>query len=673
MPAAGSAQPEPAPAPEEVRPEPEPGREAVLAPLVVEAPPPLSSSSEILIPGKDFELRPQGRPGDILRLIPGFVIGQHHGGGKAEQYFLRGFDADHGTDVGFFFDGLPVNLRSHAHGQGYTDLHFIIPETLLRVDVYKGPYYPEYGDFSTAGSINFVTLDTVDENLVQAGGGSFGTQRYLTLLSPTRGALKTLLAAEIYYSDGPDGRPQNYRRFNFFGKATASLADDMTLRFTATYLRSDWFASGQIPERAVRENLIGRFGSIDDSEGGNTQRLNLNATFAWKPSDNQLVLAQAYASCYTLDLFSNFTFFLRDPENGDGIEQVDKRWYGGLDTRYEREDTLFGVRVTSTAGLQYRIDGPSLILANQADRHRLSFVESVNIVEQSFSPYLKLDFRPSQVPWLRLITGARGDIFTYDVRDTSQGAGTPINGKAVKAIPSVKASLALGPWHQTELFANFGTGFHSNDARAVILDPTLDALARAEGYEFGIRTRPFPRLQLALTYWALNLWSELAFVGDEGTTEALGPNRRLGGEFSARVELLDWLTFNGNFTITRANFDNGDTVPLSPRTTAYADLTARFPWGLSASLAVNYVGPRFLTEDRSVSGDGYTLLNFVARYRYKFLEAFLNLNNLLNQKYDEVQFFYTSRLRGEPVEGVADVHFTPGAPFSVFGGLAVRF
>ena len=190
------------------------------------------------------------------------------------------------------------------------------------MDVYKGPYYPEYGDFSTAGSINFVTLDSVDENLVQAGGGSFGTQRYLTLLSPTRGALKTLFAAEIYYSDGPDVRPQNYRRFNLFAKATASLAEDMTLRFTGTYLRSDWFASGQIPERAVRENIIGRFGSIDDSEGGNTQRLNLNGTFVWKPSENQLVLAQAYASYYTLDLYSNFTFFLRDPENGDGIERV---------------------------------------------------------------------------------------------------------------------------------------------------------------------------------------------------------------------------------------------------------------------------------------------------------------------------------------------------------------
>jgi hypothetical protein len=192
---------------------------------------------------------------------------------------------------------------------------------------------------------------------------------------------------------------------------------------------------------------------------------------------------------------------------------------------------------------------------------------------------VKFDFSPRQAPWLRFITGARGDIFTFDVRDTSDGAGTPINGKAVRAIPSVKANLVLGPWFQTEFFANFGTGFHSNDARAVILEPGLDALARAEGYEFGIRTRPLPRLQLALTYWALNLSSELAFVGDEGTTEAVGPSRRLGGEFSARVELLDWLAFNGNFTITRANFDNGDTVPLSPRTTAYADLTARLPWG----------------------------------------------------------------------------------------------
>lgn len=653
--------------------EPLPAPEAVLPPVVVEAPPPVSSSSEVLIPGKDFELRPQGRPGDILRLIPGFVIGQHHGGGKAEQYFLRGFDADHGTDIAFFFDGIPVNLRSNAHGQGYTDLHFVIPETLARVDVYKGPYYPEYGDFDTAGAISFVTLDVVDENLAQAGGGNFATQRYLTLFSPTRGALKTLFAAEAYFTDGPFDHPQDYQRLNVFAKATATLGENMTLRLLATYLWSDWSASGEIPQRAVNEVLINRFGAIDASQGGNTQRLNLNGVFQWKPSDNQLVSLQGFASYYSLNLYSNFTFFLTDPVNGDGIQQIDRRWYGGVDARYERQDPIFGVDTTSTAGFQFRADGPHVVLANQADRVRLNRTQDVQILEQSYSPFVKFALAPRQLPWLRFVTGARGDIFTYNTTDLLDGPGGSLNGNETRGLASVKANLVLGPWFNTEFFANFGTGYHSNDARAIILEPTLAALAQAQGYEFGIRSKLHPRVQVAATYWALSLASELVFEGDAGTTVAQGPSHRQGVEFSTRVQLLDWLTFNGNFTYTQATFDNGDAVPLAPRWTALADLTARLPWGLSADLAVIYLGPRYLTEDRSVVADGYTLAQFTARYRYKNLEAFINLNNLLNQNYQEVQLYYTSRLRNEPPQGVADIHFTPGAPFSVFGGLALRF
>jgi outer membrane receptor protein involved in Fe transport len=651
--------------------EPLPPPEVVLPPMVVEAPPALSSSSEILIPGKSFELRPQGRPGDILRLIPGFVIAQHHGGGKAEQYFLRGFDGDHGTDIAFFADGLPVNLRSHAHGQGYTDLHFIIPETLARVDVFKGPYYAEFGDFATAAAINFVTLDVVDENLVQAGGGSFNTQRYLTLFSPTRGAFKTLFAGELYYTDGPFDRPQHYRRANVFAKATAALGEDMTLRLIGSYLYSDWFGSGEIPLRAVHEGLIDRFGSIDNSQGGVTQRLNLNGNYLWKPTEDQVISLQGYASYYFLNMYSNFTFFLVDQEDGDGIQQYDRRWYGGFDGRYERQDRPFGVNTTSTAGFQYRNDSPTVVLGTQADRHRLERNQNVNIREQSYSPYVKVALAPAALPWLRFNTGARGDIFSYNVQGVLED-GT-LNGSEVRAIPSVKANLALGPWYTTEFFANFGTGFHSNDARAVILDPSLDALARAQGYEFGVRVRPHPRVQASATYWALNLNSELVFVGDEGTTEASAPSRREGVEFSTQVQLLDWLAFNGNFTYTKATFDNGDAVPLAPRWTALADLTARWPWGLSVDLAVLYLGPRYLTEDRSVIAKGYTLTTLTARYRYKAIEAFVSLNNALNQNYSEGQLYYTSRLRGEPAEGVTDVHFTPGAPISVFGGLALRF
>src|SRR5262245_43970509 len=224
----------------------------VLPPITVTAPPPVSASSELLIPGRDFELRPQGRPADILRSVPGLIMGQHQGGGKAEQWLLRGFDADHGTDIAIFVDGLPVNLRSHAHGQGYADVHFLIPETLKQVDTYKGPYFVEFGDFNTAGAINFITADFVPENIVQAAGGSWGTQRYLTLLSPTKEQVKTLFAAEVYTTNGPFEFPQDYIRLNLFAKASASL-NDVDWAIWASYLNSNWNASGQIPVRSVRE------------------------------------------------------------------------------------------------------------------------------------------------------------------------------------------------------------------------------------------------------------------------------------------------------------------------------------------------------------------------------------------------------------------------------------
>src|SRR5262245_36852558 len=234
-----------------------------LDPVTVPAPPPVSSSSEQIIPGRDFELRPHGRPADVLRLVPGLIINQHQGGGKAEQYLIRGFDADHGTDLALFVDGLPVNLRSHAHGQGYADLHFLIPETVRAVDVLKGPYFPEYGDFDTAAAVVFLTRDYVEENTLEIAGGSFNTQRYLALVSPTRDALKTFIAFEGYRNDGPFDHPNGYLRFNLFAKASANIAEDMKLSLWASHYRGEWHASGQIPSRAVRSGLIDRFGAID--------------------------------------------------------------------------------------------------------------------------------------------------------------------------------------------------------------------------------------------------------------------------------------------------------------------------------------------------------------------------------------------------------------------------
>ncbi len=645
-----------------------------MPPVVVTAPPPVSSSSEQLIPGKDFEVRPQGRPADILRLIPGLIIGQHQGGGKAEQYLIRGFDADHGTDLAIFVDGLPVNLRSHAHGQGYADLHFLIPETVKGVDVLKGPYFPEYGDFDTAGVVNFITKDFVEENTFQIAGGSWNTQRYLALLSPTRDALKTLIAVDYYHSDGPYVHPNMYSRANIFGKASLVPSEDMKLSAWASYYYADWHGSGQIPERAVRAGLISRFGSIDPTEGGVTQRANVNLDYSWKVRENQTFSAHAYGTYYSLSLFNDFTFFLNDQVLGDEINQRDRRWLAGFDTQYEVRTRPLGMSLTTTGGFQYRIDTPHIVLANATQRHQTSITQEVDIVEQSYSPFVKLDLVP--VERVRLVTGARGDVFDYKGTQIVNTAEGNLSGHQTKARPDVKANLILGPWFETELFANFGTGFHSNDARAVLANPKLDALPTATAYEFGFRTKILPRTEIFATYWFLNLSSELVFNGDDGTTSAEGPTHREGLEFGTKIRLLDWLTFTGDFTYTtHAEFVRPvpAPIPLAPIWTARWDLTARLPGGFSTSLEMRYVGDRPADEERLQTARGYTLFNWTGRYRYKNFEAFLSIENLANTEWRESQFAFNSRLGGEPAEGVNDIHFTPGNPRTFLGGLAFHF
>ena len=653
-------------------PQPEPSV-PVLPPVTVTAPPPVASSSEQIIPGDDFELRPQGRPADVLRLVPGLIINQHQGGGKAEQYLIRGFDADHGTDLALFVDGVPVNLRSHAHGQGYADLHFLIPETIKLVDVFKGPYFAEYGDFATAATVKFVTRDVVDENTLEIGGGSFNTQRYLALLSPTKDALKTFIAAEGYRSDGPFEHPNGYLRFNLFAKASAQLSDDVRAALWGSYYHAEWHGSGEIPARAVRSGLIGRFGAIDPNEGGITERTNLNVDLAWNVTQNQRLTFNTYLTYYRLSLFNDFTFFLNDRVNGDMINQRDERFLAGFDAQYQIRSTPRGMPLTSTAGVQYRIDTPNVVLANAVQRHQIGRTQDVSITEQSWSPFVKLDLLPHEK--VRLVTGARGDVFTFDVKEHVNTSGSRLTGTATKARPNVKANLVVGPWAKTELFGNFGTGYHSNDARAVIANPSLEALPTARGWEFGLRSRVLPRTELFATYWSLDLSSELVFVGDEGSTEARGKTHRDGVEFGATVTLLDWLTFTGDFTYTgHAEFsDTHLPIPLAPLWTARADLTARLPFGLSSSIEMRHLSDRVADDFGHHTARGYTLFSSTSRYRYRNFEAFFTVENLTDVDWREAQFFFTSRLPGEPAGGVSDIHFTPGTPRSFFGGVALRF
>ena len=639
---------------------------------------PVAASSQQFIPDKEYLMQPQGRPAQVLRLIPGFIAVEHSGGaGKADQYFLRGFDADHGTDVAFFTDGMPINLRSHAHGQGYTDLNFIIPETIEGVDVYKGAYLPEYGDFATAGAVNFRTRDMVKEGVVQSAGGQFNTQRHLLMFSPTKDAVRTLFAAEGYYTDGPFQNDNRYFRGNLLGKATMNPLGRDELVITGTFQKSQWNGSGEIPLRAVHDGSLDRFGSIDPSEGGKTLRSTGRMNYHYDMPSGGRFFANAYAQYYRFDLFTNFTFFLNDPVNGDGFQQSDRRVVYGGDVGYRHSGHLFDMDGAATVGLQARIDDIHARLAPQVKRAPLGSTADSTIFEASYAPFLKLELQPT--PWLRLAGGVRTEVFTFDVRNRCANCAEQPFGNTSTGLVLPKMNVILGPWFETEFFANYGEGYHSNDARSIVAR-AASPLAKARNYEVGVRSKPWgpDGVELIGTLWALDLKQELVFVGDAGTTEIRGASRRRGLEVAARGQVWGPLYFNGSVTWTKAEFTNGDAIPLAPEVTAYGALLLRWPEGLTSQVQATYLGVRPLVEDRSAKAPSWTTFDLSERYQLPVklphgrLEAFLFVQNLFNTKWEQATFFFDSRLRNEAA-GVADTHFVPGSPRFVMAGLAWYF
>ena len=640
---------------------------------------PVAASSQQFIPDKEILLQPQGRTAQVLRLVPGFITVEHSGGaGKADQYFLRGFDADHGTDVALFTDGMPINLRTHAHGQGYADLNFIIPETIQGVDVYKGPYHVQFGDFSTAGAVNFQTRDVVKEGVAQSAWGEFDTQRYLLMLSPTKDRVRTVLATEAYYTNGPFENDNRYFRFNGMAKATINPTSRSELSMTGSYHKSQWNASGEIPLRAVTTGLIDRFGAIDPSEGGKTTRGTGRLNYHYDTRSGGTFFANAYAQYSRLDLYTNFTFFLNDPLNGDGIQQSDRRVMYGGDLGWRQTGEVAGIAAKVTAGVQTRIDDIHTRLGTQVKRTPLGMTVDSDVYEASYSPYVKLELQPLR--WVRLVGGVRADIFTFDVRNRCVDCATQPAGRTSSALVLPKVSLILGPWYHTEFFVNYGEGFHSNDARSAVATGGVP-LARAKGYEVGVRSKPLgpERLELTATLWALDLQSELVFVGDEGTTEIRGPSRRYGMELAARGQVMGPLYFNGSVSWTHVEFrETGLAIPLAPEVTAYGALLLRWPEGLSSQLQATYLGVRPLTEDRSAKAPSWVDFDLSERYQVPVklphgrLEAFLFVQNLLNTKWEQATFFFASRLRTEPA-AVGDLHFVPGNPRFVMAGVAWYF
>ena len=654
---------------------------------------PVSSASSDTMRARDFELRPHTTVQELLNNIPGLVVAQHQGGGKATQYFLRGFDADHGTDVAVFVDGLPVNLVSHAHGQGYSDLNFLITETVQRVELRKGPYFVQYGDFDTAGAINIVTKDDAVENSVQALGGFFNTMRYATVASPRLGPVKTLLAAEYYQSDGPFISPNRYTRYNLFSKFTWEPTPESKLMFWASQYAGDWHGSGQIPLREIHSGELDRFGSIDPSEGGQTDRQNLNLIYSRTPNQQETWLVQLYGSRYKLNLYNNFTFFANDPVRGDGINQNDQRYLYGGRMSYTRIWTLGAMATQSTVGMETRNDEIHTGLYHQEQRQRFSTVNKVHTGEHSLSGYFQQEFFLTE--WARLQLGVRGDQFFFHVGNRLPPVapdGILIQGSRSDGIVDPKANLILSPfhnrntlWQNTEFYLNFGMGYHSNDARDVV-QANGKALARATGGEIGARTNLWDRLDLAAALWILDLNSELVFVGDDGTTEARGPTRRWGIDFEARYPILQWLYADFDLAYADPRFRTGQAkaIPLAPTLLMNGGLTAQFSDGFSGSLRFRYLDDRPANETNTLTARGYLLLDLILKYRWQNFQVTFQVFNLTNTDWREAQFDTNSCVRREvgndprcPAagggEGIEDINFTPGNPTNVQGGLTLFF
>lgn len=642
--------------------------------IVVFGEPPITAASALTTSGTELDMRPLTRPGDVAEAMPGLFAVQHAGGGKANQYFVRGFDADHGTDVAIDIDGVPVNMLSHAHGQGYADMHWLVPELVSSVDVRKGPYEVWDGDLVTAGAIDIHLADQVDETRATATYGMWNTARGLAITGVNRGNTHAVVAGEAYTTDGPFLRPENLIRLNGYAKLTVEPAPALRLSIGGTAYGSGWSGSGQIPLRAVEAGELDRFGTLDRSEGGQSTRRNLYVRAELNPADGQSVVASAWTSTYRLNLFSNFTFFAEDPDNGDQIEQQDERTLAGFDTYWRDVERVgrfsFGTRI----GFQGRQDRVDAQLFHDVQRERLDTRVDAHVDEASLGAYVREEIAFED--YVRLVGGARLDHYTFAVDDALDipADGVVSTGVRDAALVSPKANLVVSPWKHLDLFANFGRGFHSNDARGVVrsVDP-VDPLTVATGYELGTRLH-HDIGQIAVSAWVLDLEAETVWVGDEGTTELRGPTHRQGLDVSLRTHPIEWLYGDLDATFSQSTFvsnaGNADAVALAPPFTIAGGVGIDHGSGFAGGARVRHLSPRPATEDGSLTAEGWTVVDADARYRWRFAELGVQVDNVLGSEWKEVQFANESRLPTEPAP-VEDIHFTPGWPRTVLASLTL--
>ncbi len=639
------------------------------------------------VTSKLIESRPTLRPAEVLEFVPGVIVTQHSGDGKANQYYLRGFNLDHGTDFSTFVDGMPVNMPTHAHGQGYSDLNWLIPELVDRIRYRKGPYYAEEGDFSSAGSARIGLFDSLPQGVASV---TLGEERYARALLANSNALgggNLLYAIEAAHNNGPWDNPEKFHRLN--GVLRYSFGDDRNRSsITAMGYAASWNSTDQIPQRAIDSGLISRFGAIDPTDGGHTERYSLSYQTAHRFDDGELRI-NAYAIRSKLDLFSNFTFFLAHPIDldptqidGDQFEQAEQRKVFGLAASRSWNLKLGGFDTTTTIGMQLRHDRLDPVdLYSTVARQRVATTQESTVRESSAALYVETQVEWTR--WFRSVVGLRGDRFWFDVKSS-----IPENtGKTNAGIGSPKLSLIFGPWAKTEYFVNVGTGYHSNDARGTVETVTpkerapatpVTPLVRSKGGELGVRTEIVPGLQSSLALWRLKLGSELVFSGDAGDTSPSRASERHGIEWNNHYVATRRLLLDADLSVSRARFTEfdpvGDHIPGSIESVASFGVTVTDygPW--FGQFQLRYFGPRALMEDDSVRSKATTLA--YARVGYKISPAVkvaLDVFNLFDRKASDIDYFYASRLKGEPVDGVNDIHFHPVEPRSFRVTLTANF
>ncbi|GAA3640398.1 TonB-dependent receptor [Flavivirga jejuensis] len=627
-----------------------------------------------LITAIDIELNPVNSSQDILRKVPGLFIGQHAGGGKAEQIFLRGFDIDHGTDISINVDGLPVNMVSHAHGQGYSDLHFVISETLNVIDFDKGAYYADQGNFNTAGYVNFKTKRNVTNNLIKMELGKFGTSRLLGMFKLLDNDKNdSYIAMEQLANDGFFESSQNFNRTNIFGKYTGNVSNEDKVGLTVSHFSSKWDASGQIPQRAVGNGLITRFGAIDDTEGGYTNRTNVLVNYDKYIDEQSVIKNSLYYSRYNFELYSNFTFFLEDPVNGDQIKQKENRNIFGLNSEYSKLFSINNVDGNWQAGITLRNDQSfNNELSHTVNRSEtLEEIQLGNIHETNLGVYFKAIFNLGK--WA-VNPGLRFDSFNFQYND----ALLP-NYKtqtSSKRIISPKLNVLYNYSDNLQIYLKSGKGFHSNDTRVVVTQAGRKTLPAAYGFDSGFIWKPTQQLLINTAYWYLFLEQEFVYVGDAGIVEPSGKTRRQGLDFSLRYQPIDWLYWNldTNYTYARATEEEvgEDYIPLAPDFILASGLNIKHEFGIYGGANLRFIKDRPANEDNSIIAEGYSVIDFNMGYNWKKLSFQLQVQNLLNTKWNETQFATESRLQNETIP-VEEIHFTPGTPFFIKGIIEYKF